>query len=327
MSTLDDIRSQISRTQEINLPNPKRLEWVRTQEENKNRYNPTITGFLGPYLVPIGLVSLGYFVVRYLYHQFVPLEELLGRDECLVVLTQIRKAWGVAITESSRQETKLLDDYSHLSMDQQAHLLDVLRQTLISDLDLTETQICHLYSTTPHQVKRSVEYYTKTIPRSEQTIKDEQIGTIVNDITKFVQLVLPQPQFPLGWTLSDAIELLSQWFELRICVMERTFDHLVATDEKFIKIQPIISPISGKPTTRVKLSQDQLSILNQAYQSNVETQVQTFCGVKGISYPFLLQLNRCVMNTDEFAHLTVRYREEQMKRLIILGIEVAGSRG
>lgn len=78
--------------------------------------------------------------------------------------------------------------------------------------------------------------------------------------------------------------------------------------------------------TRVKLTQDQLFILNQTYQTNVEIQVQTFCGVKGVSYPFLLQLNRCVMNTDEFAHLTVKYREEQMKRLIILGIEVAGLR-
>jgi hypothetical protein len=362
------IFQNVSTVTNLNIPNPKRIAYERKLQAENNRYNPTITGYLGPYILPIGLISAAYLLGCYLYHQFIPVSDLITRSQCLLILGQMRKAWSIAITESSRQETKLLDDYSHLSIEQQAHLIDILRQTLISDLDQTEKQICLIHKTTQNQVKQSVDYYTNLNndnhlyrqfwDEEEQSaqingddddddliqlrIKNNQkISNLTTELKKFVQLVLPQPELPLGWSLSSAIELLSQWFELRLIVMEKTFFHLVFNDPVFEKIKPqistktIIAPQDGYnapietiklfPNSRLKLNQEQMNILNVRYAENIATQMETFCSEKGVQYSFLLRLNRCVMNTDEFLELTTLYKEQQLKRLSILGISVQTS--
>ena len=105
-------------------------------------------------------------------------------------------------------------------------------------------------------------------------------------------------------------------------MMELTFIDLCQDHATFEPVKSLIGP-SGRPITRIKLSQQQLDLLNEKYAFNVEKQVQTFCTEKGVSYQFLLQLNRCVMNSNEFAELTASYKEQQLKRLVPLGIDVS----
>lgn len=188
--------------------------------------------------------------------------------------------------------------------------------------------------------------------------QDQQLTKISAELVKLVRMVLPTPDLPIGWETSDALELISQWFELRLKVMEKTYYDLGF--HKLVLVPPPASTTATKPSSGFdgpvnfesenpddelgttedamggstpsastslpaqirKLTPDQLLILNNAYAENVSLQVDTFCVEKGISSTFITFLNKCLVNEPQLHATIAQYRQLQKERFTPLGIDL-----
>lgn len=220
----------------------------------------------------------------------------ISKNKLSEVLTQVYQSWAYALTESSRQEQQVLQQYPDMEPEQKQQLVEYMRSQLLQQLGQAELAILQQANTNKDQVKASIKEYES----------DKQVVKLVNELNRMVSTVVPPPPLPAPWDEAAVLSLLSQLFELRLATMEESYRSLKLDQRP-----------AGTPLT-AQMAED----LNKVFNETLQRRLAEFYAGKAITAQFVQKLTRSISQAPGYIDLVATYKQEQVQRYAALGLEV-----